>query len=70
MSLTCLSNLATDVLALVTHALALVGLRLADLADVGRGLSHDLLVNALNRELCGVLDGEGDSLRGVDDHRV
>ena len=49
-SLTSLSDLAADVLAGVPHALALVGLGLAQLADVGGDLADLLLVDALDTE--------------------
>src|SRR5690606_20884706 len=65
-----LSDLAADVLAGVTHALALVRLGLADLADVRRDLADLLLVDARHRELGGALDGEGDAGRRLDDHGV
>src|SRR5699024_765442 len=68
--LTSLSSLAEDVLARVADTLALVGLGLAELADVGRSLTDDLLVDALDGQLGGGLDHELDALGGVDDHRV
>ena len=52
--LTSLSDLAADVLAGVAHALALVRLGLAELADVGGDLADVLLVDALDRELGGL----------------
>jgi hypothetical protein len=58
------------VLAGVADALALVGLGLAQLADVGRGLADELLVDALDAEPGGAVDGEGDALRGVERDRV
>src|SRR5512133_1960103 len=42
-----LTDLAADMLARVADALALVGLRRADLADLGRHLADALLVAAL-----------------------
>src|SRR3954468_14612998 len=45
-----LSGLALDALAGVADALALVGLGLADLADVGGDLADRLLVDALHRD--------------------
>src|SRR5690606_18718358 len=48
--LTSLSNLATDVLARVADALGLVGVGLAQLADVRSHLADELLVDALDRE--------------------
>src|SRR5690242_13420633 len=69
MSLTGLSDLAADVLACVTHALALVRLRLAQLADVGGNFADQLLVDAHDTELRLRLDGEGDALRSLEvDH--
>src|SRR5919112_475522 len=65
MSLTCLSDLATDVLSRVANALALVRLGLAQLADLRRRLADELLVDALDAEAGGALDGEGDPLGGV-----
>src|SRR5947209_5898371 len=65
-----LSGLATDDLALVAHTFALVGLGLADLADVGRDLADLLLVDAGHDEPGGRLDGEGDALRCRDVDRV
>src|SRR4051812_20920933 len=70
MLLTGLSDLAAHVLARVPHALALVRLRLADLADVGGDLADLLLVDALHREAGRSLDDEGDALRRVDRDRV
>src|SRR4051812_1103910 len=69
-SLTSLSDLASDVLAGVPDALALVGLGLAELADVGRHLAHQLLVDALDAEARLVLDREGDAVGGVEDDGV
>src|SRR5215469_11123015 len=68
--LTSLSDLAADLLALVAHALALVGIGLAELADVGGNLAHLLLVDALNDEPGGRLDPEADPVRGCHWHRV
>src|SRR5919109_214122 len=45
-----LACLAQDLLARIADPLALVGLRLALLADVGRGLSDQLLVGAEDGE--------------------
>src|SRR3954469_10830468 len=70
MSLTRLSDLAADLLARVPHTLALVRVGLAQLADVGGNLAHELLVDTLDGETRGVLDDEGDALRGLDLHRV
>src|SRR4051794_1232854 len=70
MSLTSLSDLAADVFAGVAHALALVGLGLAELADVRGDLTDQLLVDALDAEVGGVLHGERDALGGVERDRV
>src|SRR3954470_20541149 len=70
MSLTSLSDLAADVLAGVPDALALVGLGLAELADVGGHLADQLLVDALDAEAGLVLDREGDAIGRVEDDRV
>src|SRR6476661_4426997 len=70
MSLTSLSDLAADVLARVAHALALVRLGLAQLADLGGGLADELLVDALDAELGRTVHGEGDSFGGVERDRV
>src|SRR5581483_4250472 len=61
--LSCLSGLAPDDFALVAHALALVGLGLADLADVGGGLADLLLVDARDDEPGRGLDRERDAVR-------
>src|SRR5215212_4158405 len=61
-----LAGLATDLLARVTDALALVGLGLACRAD-GRGdLPDELLVDARDREVGRVLQLEADAGRRVD----
>src|SRR4051794_30209649 len=70
MSLTSLSDLAADVLAGVAHALALVGLGLAELADVRGDLADQLLVDALDAEVGRVLDGERDALGRLEGDRV
>ena len=70
MSLTSLSDLAADVLAGVANALALVGLGLAQLADVGSDLADELLVDALDAEPGRALDREGDAVGGVERDRV
>src|SRR5580704_2239181 len=48
--LTSLPDLAADLLALVLHALALIRIGLAELADVGGYFAHLLLVDALDHE--------------------
>src|SRR5690606_38824319 len=68
--LTSLSGLAADDLARVAHALALVRLGLADLADVRCDLADLLLVDPADRELCRALDREADPLGGGHRHRV
>ena len=68
--LTSLSDLAADLLAGVPDALALVGLGLAELADVRCHLADGLLVDALDREPGRALDGERDAVGGVEDDRV
>src|SRR5699024_5064968 len=55
---------------LVAHALALVRVGTAQLADVGGDLTDELLVDPLDREAGRVLDGEGDALRRLDDDGV
>ena len=56
-----LAGLAADLLAGVADALALVGLRLALLADVGGGLADELLVGAEHGEPRRGLDPELDA---------
>src|SRR5919112_6754991 len=70
MSLTCLSDLATDVLTRVANALALVRLGLAQLADLGGGLADQLLVDALDAEPGRPVHREGDALGRVERDRV
>src|SRR3954447_23209758 len=60
--LTSLSDLAADLLAGVPHALALVRVGLAQLADVRGDLADLLLVDALHREAGRAVGGEGDAL--------
>src|SRR5258708_34326529 len=57
-----LPDLAADLLALVPHALALVRVRLAELAYVGRDLADLLLVDSLDHEPGGRLDPQRDPL--------
>ena len=57
-------------LTLVANALALVGLRLPQLADVRGDFANLLLVDALNLELNRALDREGDALGCGDNHGV
>src|SRR5436190_3800893 len=61
-----LAGLAADLLARVAHALALVGLRLACRADLGRDLADELLVDADDRQAGRTLDLEADAGRRVD----
>src|SRR5688572_23668110 len=61
-----LAGLATDVLAGVPHALALVGLRLARRAHLRGDLADELLVDPDDREAGRVLQLEGDALGRVD----
>src|SRR5450631_525494 len=68
--LTSLSDLAADLLACVANALTLVRVGLAQLANVCGDLADELLVDALDRETGGVLDGEGDALGRLDGDRV
>src|SRR6516225_12318453 len=65
-----LAGLATDVLALVLHALALVGLGRAEAADVRGDLAHERLVGAADREARGVLDLDRDARRRNELHRM
>src|SRR5437764_11252403 len=60
-----LAGLAADLLARVAHALALVGLRLARRADLGRDLADELLVDADDRQAGRTLDLEADAGRRV-----
>src|SRR5215217_7651172 len=70
MSLTSLSDLAADVLTRVAHALALVRLGLAQLADVRSDLADQLLVDALDAQPGRAVDGERDAVGGVEGDRV
>src|SRR5260221_503103 len=65
-----LPGLAEDRLAGVAHALALVGLGLADLADVGGHLADLLLVDARHDDARRHRHLERDALRRVDVDRV
>src|SRR5688572_431069 len=69
-SLARLPGLLGDVLAEVPDALALVGLGLADLADVGGDLADRLLVDALHDDAVRGGGLEADALGGVDRDRV
>src|SRR4029079_4067788 len=65
-----LTDLPSDVLALVTDALALVGLRRPLLADDRRDLADNLLVVALDDDARRDGHLELDALRRLDRHRV
>ena len=69
-SLTSLSGLAQDALVRVLDALALVGFRSAQLADVSGDLANDLLVGALDDHFVSVRQFESDAFRRVDGDRV
>src|SRR5437762_1944084 len=58
-----LAGLAPDALTRIGDALALVRFRLADAADLGRFLAHELLVNAGDMDARGAFDVEGDARR-------
>src|SRR5690606_24654148 len=68
--LTCLSDLAADLLTLVADALALVGVALPQTTDVGRQLADLLLVDSGDRELRRALHREVHALGGADHDRV
>ena len=70
MSLTSLSDLAADVFAGVAHALALVGLGLADATDVGRHLADGLFVDAAHDDARRCRDLERHAFGRVDHHRM
>src|SRR3954471_15293265 len=63
-----LTGLALHVLACIPHALALVGLGLADLADVGRHLADRLLVDTAHGDARRNRHFEGHAVGRVDDH--
>src|SRR5215471_15681745 len=69
-SLACLAGLALHALAQVAHALALVGLGLADLANVGGDLANRLLVDAAHGDPGRRRYLELDALRRLDAHRM
>src|SRR5262249_11698852 len=64
-----LTGLAADELTLVTHALAQVGLRRTQLADVRRHLAYLLLVDAIDVH-ARTFNREADALRRVDLNRM
>src|SRR5699024_10394080 len=68
--LTRLSDLATDLLASVTDALALVRIVLTKTTDVRSDLSDDLLVITGHGQLGGAIGSEGHSLWRLHDDRV
>src|SRR5665213_528433 len=70
MALLLLAFLAPDHLAGVAHALALVGLGRANLADARGGLTDQLLVDAADLDLDRAGDGEADAGRRRDVHIV
>src|SRR5690349_11502839 len=65
-----LAGLDVDVLADVAHALALVAVGLAQIADVGGHLAHGALVDAGDRDLVVLVDADGDALRDRELDRV
>src|SRR4051794_13986676 len=65
-----LAGLAEDLLTEVAHALALVGLGLADRTDVGGHLADDFLVDTPDDDSGLDWHLEGNALGRVDDHRV
>src|SRR5690606_32295922 len=65
-----LAFLATHLLAGVTHALALIGLRRTDAADAGGDLTDRLLVDPGDLDLGLLRRGEGDAGRRSDVHVV
>src|SRR5579883_456201 len=66
-----LAGLLADVLALVADARALIGLGLAQLADVRRGRAHELLAGPAHGDhrLLGI-EGQGDALGRLEGHRM
>src|SRR5438132_697605 len=69
-SLRGLAGLALNVFTGIADTLALVRLGLTDLADVGRHLSHFLLVNASDPDSGRGGHLEGDAVRRVDHDRM
>src|SRR4051812_4902390 len=69
-SLRRLAGLAQDALVGVSDPLALVGLGLAELADVGGHLADELLVGTQHHDARGLGHVEGDAVGGVDVHGV
>src|SRR5690606_25719642 len=65
-----LGFLHDDLLAGVADALALVGLRLAERADLGRHLAHLLLVGTADHDLGLRRGSQGDAFRRGEHHRV
>src|SRR5688572_23447821 len=65
-----LGFLANDVLAGVLHALALVGLRRTETADLGSDFTDLLLVRAGHEDLGLGRSRDGDAVRGLEQHRV
>src|SRR5699024_4058482 len=64
------SDIATDLLACVTDALALVRIVLTKTTDVRSDLSDDLLVDTGDGQLRGAIGSEGNSLRSLHEDRV
>src|SRR3569833_4026291 len=56
-----LAFLAADILALIAHALALIGLRRTPGTDLGRNLADQLLVNARHADHGRLFGGERDA---------
>src|SRR4030088_3255674 len=69
-SLGCLAGLALYLLAGIADALALVGLRLTNLADVGGHLAHLFLVDALDADTGRYGHLEGDAVGGGNHDRM
>src|SRR5207342_2615869 len=65
-----LGFLADDVLAGVLHALALVGLRRTEAANLGGDFADALLVGARHDDFRLRRGGDGDAFRGREQHRV
>src|SRR3954469_19756219 len=68
--LACLSDLAPHLLTGVADAFALVGLGLAELADVGSDLAHQLLVDAGDAEPRRPVDRGRDAVGRLEHDRV
>src|SRR5687768_14898836 len=66
----CLPDLLLQHFTRVADALLLVGIGLPHAADVGRDLANQLTIDARDRDMRLLLDGDVDSRRDVVDHRV